>query len=465
MVSRTHKPLGSLLVSVSAITLGLTATACEAPGDDAKQGGEPVSTWTTEISAPAATHSATVLRQWMTAAAFSVKFDLIPPPIAARSYAYAAIAGYEAAVHGMPGYVSMAGQVNGLDSLPEPTPGIDYDWPTVVAATLGRVVPGTYIYPNTLFFEYTTPTHVALESLERVQIVKRKMQGVPQNVLDASTEYGHTLGDAILAWANSDGFAETRYQAYEPPKGGANWEATGYVDAQTSRPVLPHFGDMRTVALADGAQCRPTAPAAFSTDPSSEFYAQANAVYQADLNLTKAQREIALYWADGNGSETPPGHWVKITNDLVRAGNLADAARAYVAVTVPMFDAAIATWNAKYFYNLLRPETYIHRYISSQWISLLPTPQFPSYTSGHSGFSAAAASGLTSIFGNVSFTDRTKVRGGFKAVTYATFQAAADEAALSRLYGGIHYPMDNEQGEVLGHCVADAFSARVILHP
>ncbi len=465
MVSRTMKPFGSQFVSLSAITLGLAMGACEPASEGTSGSGEAVGTTATEISSPAATFPSTFMRQWMTNVAFSVKFDGISPPIAARSYAYAAIAGYEAVVHGMPGYVSMAGQVNGLDSLPEPTPGVDYDWPTVLAATMGRVVPGTYIFPNTLFFEYTTPSHVALESLERIQIVKRQVQGVPQSTLDASAEYGHALGDAIAAWANSDNFAETRYEAYAPPKGTSDWEATGYVDAQTSRPLLPHFGEVRPVALADGSECRPIAPVPFSTDPASAFYAQANTVYQTDLALTKTQREIALFWADGGGSETPPGHWVKITNDLVRAGNLADAARAYVAVGVPMFDAAIATWNAKYFYNLLRPETYIHRYISAQWISLIPTPQFPTYTSGHSGFSAAAASGLTSVFGNVSFTDRTKVRGGFKAVTYPSFQAAADEAAVSRLYGGIHYPMDNEQGEALGHCVADAFSARVNLHP
>jgi membrane-associated phospholipid phosphatase len=461
MVSRTTHPYRAL-VSLSAITLGLSMGACQTE-DGAS--GEVVGTATSEISAPAATFSATFARQWMTNVAFSVKFDGIDPPTASRAYAYAAITAYEAVVHGMPGFVSMAGQVNGLDSLPLPDGGASYDWPTVLAAAMGRAVNATYVFPNTAFFEYTTATHVSLGTLERDQVEKRRVSGVPQTVIDASTSYGHLLGDAIGAWANADGYAEKRYLNYVPPSGDDKWVATGYVDAQTARPLLPHFGEVRPVALMSADDCLPAPPVAFSSSPSSPFYAQANTVYTTDLALTKEQRETALYWADGSGSETPPGHWVKIANDLVRPGNLADAVRTYVAVAVPMFDAGIATWNAKYFYDLLRPETYIHRYINAQWISLLPTPQFPSYTSGHSGFSAAAASGLTSVFGSIPFTDKTKVRGGFEQRSYPNFQAAADDAAQSRLFAGIHYPMDNEQGEVLGHCVADAFSARVVLHP
>jgi len=402
----------------------------------------------------------------MTNIAFSVKFDGISPPVAARSYAYGAITAYEAVVHGMSGYQSLAGQLNGLDSLPEPEPGLTYDWPTVLAAAMGRVVPATFVFPNTVFFEFTTPARVSLGSLERVQVAKRSVSGVPPEVIEASVNYGHTLGDAIATWANADGYAEARYLGYVPPQGDSAWVQTGYIDAQTTRPLEPHFGELRTLAIGTAADCLPPPPVPFSTDPSSQFYAQANAVYQTDLNLTKAQRQNAIYWADAPGAtETPPGHWIKITNDLIRPGNLADAVRTYAPVGITMFDAAIATWNAKYHYNLLRPETYIHRYISAVWISMLPSPQFPSYTSGHSGFSAAAATALTSVRGAVPFTDRTKVRGGFEPRSYPNFMAAAQEAADSRLHGGIHYPMDNQQGIFVGQCVANAFAANVVMHP
>jgi membrane-associated phospholipid phosphatase len=336
----------------------------------------------------------------------------------------------------------------------------------VLAATEGRVVPATYVYPNVLFFEYTTRTHISLESLEGIQVSLREDAGIPESVIDASVAYGHTLGDAIVTWANADGYAEARYLAYVPPSGDpSNWVATGYVDAAASRPLEPHFGDLRTLALGSGGDCLPPPPPAFSTDPASAFYAQANTVYQTDLALTKEQREIALFWADGGGSETPPGHWLKITNDLIRPLTLADAVRAYVPVTVAMFDDAVATWFAKYRYDVLRPETYIHRYINPQWIPLLVTPQFPSYTSGHSGFSAAAATALSSVFGDCPFTDKTKVRGGFEAKTFPSFIDAAIEAGASRIYGGIHYPMDDSNGKVLGQCAANAFIDRVVLHP
>lgn len=459
MVSRRDS-FGATFATASALALALATSACESP---ATAPVEVTETTSSDLGSPATDFPSTFARQWMTNVAFSVKYDGVNPPVASRSYAYAAIAAYEAVVHGMPGYNSLAGQINGLDSLPQPEVGATYDWPTVLAATMGRVVPATFVFPNTLFFEYTTATNVSLRSLERVQIGHRRIAGVPQEVLDDSIEFGHALGDAIAAWANADGFHDIRYKGYEPPVGPGKWKQTGYANAQTTRPLLPYFGEVRPVAIIGPEDCLPAAPPEYSTSPTSAFYAEANAVYQTDLNLTKTQREIALFWADGGGSETPAGHWVKIVNDLIRPQNLAVAVRAYLPVSVSMFDAAIATWHAKYYYNLPRPETYIHQNISSQWISLLPSPQFPSYTSGHSGFSMAAATSLASVFGDVSFTDRTKVRGGFKAVTYPSFTAAAIEASDSRLYGGIHYPMDNSAGRDLGACVANAFLNRVTL--
>jgi hypothetical protein len=450
--------------SLTALALGACVTAC-GPSGSGSGGGE-IAQSRAALSPAVATHPSTYARQWMLNLAFSVKYDNISPPVAARSYAYAAIAAYEATVHGIPGNVSLAGQLSGLSSLPLPDPGATYDWPTVLAATEGRVVPATYVYPNVLFFEYTTRTHISLESLEGIQVSLRVDAGIPQNVIDDSVAYGHTLGDAIAAWANGDGYAEARYLAYVPPSGDpSNWVATGYVDATSSRPLEPHFGDLRTLALGSAADCLPPPPVPFSTDPASAMYAQANTVYQTDLAQNKAQRETALYWADGSGSETPPGHWLKITNDLIRPLTLADAVQAYLPVMVSMFDGVIATWNAKYHYDYLRPETYIHRYINSQWIPLLPTPQFPSYTSGHSGFSAAAATALTSVFGTRPFTDKTKARGGFETRTYPDFMTAAEEAGASRIYGGIHYPMDDSNGRAIGVCAANAFLSHVALHP
>src|SRR5687767_6683718 len=152
MVSRS-KSITANLASLSAIVLSLSAGGCEQAQPASQEGV--VSTTEGDLSTPASAHASTYMRQWMTNVAFTAKYDLSDPLLASRSYAYAAVTGYEAVVHGMPGYQSLAGQVNGLDSLPQPEPGAEYDWPTVLAAAMGRAVPQFYVFPNTLFFEYT----------------------------------------------------------------------------------------------------------------------------------------------------------------------------------------------------------------------------------------------------------------------------------------------------------------------
>jgi len=443
------------------------------------------------VSTPASAFPATFARQWMVNLANSVKGDGVSPPVAARTYAYGAIALYESVVHGMPGYRSLAGQLNGLSSLPQPDGGLDYDWPSVMAATMSRLVvepgptgpgnpippppapgapvdtPGLYVYPLRLFFEFTTLTQASLKGLAPIQLGLRKTAGVPQNVIDNSVAYGTQLGNAIVAWANSDGYAEIRFKGYVPPKCDSCWVPTGFSDtAKIANPLEPGFGTLRPLVLHTPDECAPAPHVPFSTDPASEFYAQANTVFQTDANLTQDQVDIARFWEDGPGATaTPPGHWVAITTKFVRSKTLADAASAYAFVSIGFYDSFISCWQTKYQYNLLRPETYIRRYVAggSGWKGLLGVPQFSSYTSGHSTQSGASAVLMTEVFGSGPFTDDTKLRRGFNARTYSSFTAASEEAAVSRLYGGIHYPMDNNVGLTQGQCVGNAVASRVHL--
>jgi hypothetical protein len=417
------------------------------------------------LSPPAATHPTTFARQWMVNLANCVKGDTISPPVAARTYAYGAIAMYEAVVHGMPGHQSLAGQLNGLDSLPVPDPTLEYDWPTVLAATMNKFAPAVYVFPERVFFEYTTDTEAPLKALGRTQIAYRRASGVSGTVIDDSVAYGEDLADALIAWANSDGYAEARYKGWIPPKGPDKWVPTGFSDTdKVALPNEPHFGTLRPLALASPNECAAPPPAEFSTDPASDMYAEANAVRLAEHNLTDEQREIARFWADGPGATpTPPGHWLAITTKLVRNTNLAEAAAGYAFVSIGFFDSFIAVWWDKYRWNLLRPETYIRRHIEPHWQAFLPTPPFPEYVSGHSGVSGASAALLTARFGNGPFTDDTKLRRGFGPRNFANFSDAAAEAAASRLYGGIHYPMANNEGIAVGECVAQKIQMRVSL--
>jgi membrane-associated phospholipid phosphatase len=172
--------------------------------------------------------------------------------------------------------------------------------------------------------------------------------------------------------------------------------------------------------------------------------------------LTEDQKMVALFWADNAGeTATPAGHWTAIAAQMVSQQNLSaeDAARLFVLTSVSTADAFIATWGYKFKHNLLRPRTYIRRLIDPSWEPLIPTPPFPAYPSGHSALSAAAATVATSLLGNVAFEDRTELSVGHPVRQFPSFDSAANEAGASRLYGGIHFQIDNLGGQALGRCI------------
>ena len=209
--------------------------------------------------------------------------------------------------------------------------------------------------------------------------------------------------------------------------------------------------------MPDGKSCGLPPPPAYSEDPSSAFYKEAYEVYEVRKNLTDEQKTIARFWSDDPMlSPTPPGHWISILLDVLEEEK-ADADRSAEALArmgVTLADAFIACWNSKFEYDLLRPVTYIKRVIDPKWEALLITPPFPEYPSGHSTQSGAAATVLTAMFGeDHAFTDSTHVRDGLAPRKYPSFWAAAEEAGISRLYGGIHFRAAIERGLEQGRCV------------
>jgi hypothetical protein len=403
----------------------------------------------------------------MTNLANSVKWDGIHPVVAARTYTYSSIAMYESVVNGMPGYRSLGGQLNGLGPMPAPQAGKTYDWPTVLAQTMHRVANETYVFPLRLFFEFTTSTQASLDELGPAQIGFRRLAGVSEQVSNDSIAYANQLADVLVAWINSDGYKEARFKGWVPPTGPDKWVPTGFSDTdKVANPEEPYFGQIvRPIIMTSPGECAPAGAPAFSTTAGSDFHNAAKEVYDTDTNQTDEEREIARFWADGpKDTATPAGHWLALTTKYVRAGTLAQAAYGYAQASLTHFDAAIAVWNEKFHANLLRPESYIRKYIDPTWRPFLPTPKFPSYVSGHSGFSGAAAVMMKTAFGDGPVVDDTKLRRGFGVRTFANWDAAADEAAESRLYGGIHYRFDNEDGKSVGHCVAAKALARVQFH-
>lgn len=450
------------LVPCVALAASMFASGCAVAGDEE----DPVGSTEQAATSPAAsTFPATYARQWMTNLFNCVKGDGHHPVVAARQFTYGAIVVYESVVNGMPGYRSLGGQLNGLGELPKPNSGEVYDWPTVLAQTMNRVVFETYVFPDRIFFEFTTQTEAPIRALGPAQIAFRRLEGVPQDVSDRSIAYANALADVLVPWINSDGFAEARYKGWVPPKGDDKWVPTGKSNADlVANPEDPWFGQMvRPVFLKARDECKPKPPPPFSTDPGSVYYKAAKEVYDVERTITDEQREIGAFWADPAGvTATPPGHWLALATKYVRSGNLAQAAHGYAQGLLALHDAAIAVWNEKYRSNQLRPETFIQRHIDPYWSSVWPAPHFPAYISGHSGFSASSAVTLKAAFGEASpIVDDTKVRRGFAPRTFPTWRAAAEEAGVSRIYGGIHYWFDNTEGLATGQCVGEKALERV----
>ena len=244
---------------------------------------------------------------------------------------------------------------------------------------------------------------------------------------------------------------------YALKPGPAHWTPTSAI-AQQQKPLLPAWGQNRTLAMPNGATCPLPPPIPYSEDKDSDFYKQALEVYQTRRDLTPEQRDIAKFWSDDAMlSVTPPGHWISIALQiLAREDAKIDRTVDVLArLGIVLSDAFVGCWNAKFQYDLVRPVTYIRRVIDPKFETLLITPPFPEYPSGHSTQSAAAAVVMTTLFGeNFAFTDETDRSDGLAPRSFPSFWAAAQEAGISRLYGGIHFRAAIERGLDQGRCIA-----------
>jgi hypothetical protein len=428
---------------------------------------------------------ATVAAAW-----FDVLYDVVnterrSAPVAARTYGIAAVALYEALVLGSRTHQPLAGQLNGWPLQMDPPlatavsallppevvrarepPGTAegqaflsrlLDWPSVANSAMARVVRG-------LFPSLSPGSLVAITAVEQAFAAEGRAR-VPGPVYTLSVFWGRVVAEAVLAWAATDGSATLTNCPHTPPVGPGLWEPTPPAFAP---PLEPCWGQLRPLVLAASDECAPPPPPAYAEDPTSAFYVLGLEVYTTSVNLTEEQRTIALYWADISGTTgTPPGHWVAIVGQIARNDGLSlmAAAEGYVRVGLAVADAFISCWHVKYTYNLLRPETYITRLIDPAWLPLIITPGFPAYTSGHATQSGAAATVLTDLFGVHPFTDTLHqdhhLEPRLEPHSFRSFDEAAEEAARSRLYAGIHYPFDNDHGLAQGRCIGQAILDRV----
>jgi hypothetical protein len=387
-----------------------------------------------------------------------VKVERTTPPLASRIYGITAVALYESIVAGTEKHRSLAGQLNGLTSLPQPEKNKKYHWPTVANTVLANTIRGLYL-------PISQASLKAINDLEQ-SFVSQQQEEVPGPVYKRSVAHGQAVSTAILKWAATDRFSIYKDCLYVPLLVPGAWEPTPPLF--NPNPLQPCWGQLRPMVLTSGEKCSPPGHPVFSTDRTSDFYAAGLEVYHAGLGLTTEQKTIADYWSDGASvTGTPPGHWIAIVSQLARNDDLslAEAAEGYTRVGIAVHDAFIACWNTKYIYNLQRPVTYINANIDAGWSPYIVTPGFPSYTSGHSTQSGAVAHVLTDMFGIKRFTDTTHTDHGLVPAqeprTFDSFDEAAAEAAVSRLYGGIHFAFDNDDGLDSGQCIGQAITERV----
>jgi hypothetical protein len=315
--------------------------------------------------------------------------------------------------------------------------------------------------------------------IDSLQLIARQA-GLPQEKLQASVTYGQQMAKAIIDWSKGDNYAQTRSAVkYTVTNEEGRWAPTppAYMAA-----IEPHWAEMRPMLLDSANQFMTARPPAFNMkDSTTAFYKMVKEIQAMGNTLTEEQRNIADFWdcnpykvnLSGHVSFatkkiTPGGHWISICGiAAARAGaDVNKTACIYAKVSVAMMDAFIVCWDEKFRSNLIRPETVINKYWDAGWKPYLQTPPFPEYTSGHSVVSTACATVLTQLLGNsLTFKDDTETEFGLPVRSFASFMAACNEAAVSRMYGGIHFRPAVENGMVQGRQVGELVIRKLKMEP
>jgi hypothetical protein len=389
--------------------------------------------------------------------------DVFSPPVSSRIYAYTSIAAYEALRFQDSNAHSISSRLNGFPALPAPQKNKSYNF--ILAATEA-------------FFTVAEKVTFSVDTLKQYQ---NKLYSEYQALLDESTfensiEFGAAVGKKILERATADNYKETRGMAkFLGSHEDGKWRPTppDYLDA-----AEPHWHRLKPLLLSSSSLISCPAPPVFSKDTSSPFYKSVKEVYSITTNLTDEQKQIAKYWDDnpfviehsghmmvGNKKITPVGHWIGITSIACRQNKASPikSAEAYALTSIAMFDAIISCWKSKYEYQHIRPVSVINEWIDPYWQPFLQTPPFPEHTSGHSGISASAATILTELFGdNNAFEDTADMEYIGMKKSFSSFHQAAQEASISRVYGGIHFRTGVDAGAEQGRRVAEYVSEKLM---
>ncbi len=400
-------------------------------------------------SYPTEVQDAQIAHEWFEKLRFLTKNCAgFTPPVASRAFGYAGIALYETVVPGMPQYQSLQGQLQDMPKIAAPDLSVEYNWAIAANASMAYIAKNFYAnMSNTLYSD----VQILEENNHTLLSAKG---GISQATIDRSVKWGQEVARIIFEWSKTDGghlgYTKNFPTSYKAPIGAGMWVPTF---PQFQLPMQPFWGQNRTFIAQVAEISKPPAPIAYSEDTTSAFYKEALLVYNTAKNRQPEEKIIAQFWSDDPGQPgTPPGHSISIATQVMKKENynLAKSAELYAKVGIAVSDAFVSCWHWKYIYNYMRPISFIRAKIDTSFTSLLTTPPFPEYTSGHSVQSAATAKVLTeALGGSYIFTDATHAgRSDINGTprTFKSFYDFAAEAAISRLYGGIHYREAIEKG-------------------
>ncbi len=391
--------------------------------------------------------------------------DIFSPPVASRIFAYPNIAAYEILAQKSTKFKSLVGTVNELKSIPKPTEndGVNLELSALIAH---MEVSKTLIFSEEKMSKLQDSLYTVWTAINKDEFEKSKA-------------YAFEVVSHIKDYLSTDNYSQTRTMSKftvdtDDP---SRWQPTppSYMDG-----IEPHWNEIRPFLLDSAQQFKPEKHPEFSLKPGTQFHTELMEVYNVSKEITKngdGSEEIAIarFW-DCNPfvsvtrghfmfatkKISPGAHWIGITKIASRKtnANVEETVNAYTKTSLAIADAFISCWDEKYRSNLIRPETTINQHIDPDWLPILQTPPFPEYTSGHSVVSGAASVILTEIFGdNFYFEDDTELPFGLPIRNFSSFYSASSEAAVSRLYGGIHYraAIDNglNQGKNLGRFAAN----------
>jgi len=390
--------------------------------------------------------------------------DVTNPPLGARFYAYACLAGYEVVTQNDSAYKSMYGILNDFPEIKKPDSLTAYSWQ--LSAVMAMLETAKKMQPSGALLLQKYEDHL-LDSCKTI--------GFSEEVVLESKQYGLKVSKQILKYAKADKYNRiSNYPRYAPDEIKGSWYPTppGYFP-----PVEPYFKTIRAFTLDSSSQFRPAPPAPFSEDKNSVFFKMMLENYkvkvEGDAKITAAFWDCNPFALENKGhllvgmkKISPGAHWIGIT-DIACKKAKADFSKTMLvtsSVAIGLMDGFMACWDEKYRSNRIRPETVIRKYLDPNWKPFLQTPPFPEYLSGHSVVSSSAAVILTHYFGdNFAYTDTVEERFGLKARAFKSFNDAAKESGMSRFYGGIHFmdAVENGwiQGEKVGNLVVEKLSA------